>query len=287
MLLVCDPDGGCGGGGGGPIIEPGGIVLPAFVDARYCAFIYDASDDLDHDGIRGDCESLLANVFRPMLARNNHDEAPEREPYYSVARVPNSNKIKIMYALSYFRDPGDPSFVIEAHDGDSEFIIVTVHNTNDPRGNVWALDDETLSAHWGAGGGVEHTATYDYNSVEFPSDFRRRPRVWVSWNKHANYRSTAVCEAQWNDVCDRFYTGTAYEDVDVVGSANLGNSFNTTPESIQNQLVDCTSSRSPRYWGNFYQECFWSNTSYFAGWKGDAGQAKAGPYRNMFAFYGF
>lgn len=287
-LVACGPDE-CGGGGGGT--EAGGILLPSYVNNGNCFGItapLTQSQDPDHDGIWNQCEYDLAYAFRPMLARNNHDEAPEREPYYSVKRSPNDpSRVQILYAISYFRDPGDPSFVIEAHDGDSEFIIVTLHNTNDPRGSVWALDDETLSAHWGAGGGTEHTTTYDYNSVEFPYDFRGRPRVWVSWNKHANYRSKAVCESQWNDVCDRFYTSTAYEDLDVFANANLGNSFNTSPASMANRLLDCTSSRSPNYFGNIYQECFWSNNQYFAGWKGDAGQAKAGPYQGILLFYGF
>lgn len=284
-LVACDVD--CGS----PATEDGGTLLPYGMDGDYCfgrTTPLASSDDRDSDGIRDSCEAALAQAFRPMLARNNHDHAPETEPYWSAARVSaSSQQIKIFYALSYFRDPGDPQFVMQAHDGDSEFIIVTIHNTNNYRGSVWALDDETLSAHWGAGGGVEHTATYGYLSVEFPDDYRGRPRVWVSWNKHANYRSKGVCDWQWNDVCDTGITGTAYEDVVVVPEANLGNSFNSNPESISNRLVDCTASRSPNYWGNVYNECFWSNESYFAGWKGDQGQAKAGPYRLMLSFYAF
>src|SRR5436305_14438440 len=116
-----------------------------------------------------------------MTASN--DAAPAMEPYYSVAyRQPQGaglrypSVVKIFYALSYYRDPGSPAGSFDAHDGDSEFIIVGLHS---PGGSYWKLDYETLSAHWGAGS-ADHTATYGTDVIEWGDIPNGRPRVWVS-----------------------------------------------------------------------------------------------------------
>jgi hypothetical protein len=193
----------------------------------------DPAADLDRDGLRDDCEYELAQAFRPLLAMSAADRAPSNEPYWSVTRQstsfgPNVPPIKIIYALSYYRDPGDPLSSFHAHDGDSEFIIIEVHQTTDPDlagWSRWALDFVTFSAHWGEGAGVNHTSRYEYNSIEFPADYRGRPRVWVSLDKHANYRSKSLCASMWNDWCTHpaYPSGTIYRDVIVDPNANLGN----------------------------------------------------------------
>jgi hypothetical protein len=110
--------------------------------------------------------------------------------------------------------------------------------------------------------------------------------VWVSKNKHANYASKDDCDWVWNDHCDPVWDGTAYEDVEIIASANLGNMFDTTPARSNGVLLDFTTSRNPQF-GNTGIESFWTNANYFAGWKGAHGQAVAGPYRTSLSFFGF
>jgi hypothetical protein len=271
-------------GGGG--YENGGVQLAPQFTHSYCFGLsvpLDATTDRDKDGLRDECEYQWATAFTPMLARNNQDEAPNREPYFSVTKYPNPSAshpstVKLFFAISYYRDPGDPRYHAEAHDGDSEFIILEIHNTNDPRGSIWALDFATLSAHWNAGTNVDHTSTYAAGDLEYPSEMRGRPRIWVSWNKHANYRSKAVCDNMWNDDCDDLFSGTAYEINYPQPGWNLGNYYDVLDLDPSRRLVDCVSSRSiasPR------QECYWTYTQprdVFLGWHPDTGQAAAGPY---------
>lgn len=282
---------------GGPTagIETGGTLLPTGIDQPHC-FGWTAysgvealtlSNDVDQDGIRDDCEYLLAYAFRPMLARNNSDRAPGREPYFSVAKstVVGRGTVKIFYALSYYRDPGSPIGSFENHDGDSEFIIVYVHNTADQRGSVWALDVASLSAHWGAGTNIDHSGTYGVNELEFPVEYRGRPRVWVSKDKHANYPSKYKCDWVWNDYCDPSWDGTAYEDVEVLPSANLGNKFDTTPARYNGIRVNSVASRNPQS-GLPGVESFWTDVN-FTGWHGFVGQPVAGGYVNSLSFFQF
>lgn len=270
-------------------VESGGTALPSGFTWSYCTSGLTLSSDADGDQLRDDCEYRLAYAFRPMLAMNSSDDEPDNEPYFSVARqdqtASNPATIRIFYALSYFRDPGDPFFAIEAHDGDSEFIILEVHNTIDA---TWALDYVFLSAHWNAGS-ADNSARYHHTDVEYPSESRGRPRIWVSWNKHANYRSKAVCNDMWNDVCDNGATGTMYRDVLVVSEANLGNYFAWYPPRGTSQLRNCVQSRS-RWWNGLSgTECYWTATEQmgFAGWHGTHGQAVAGPYALSLSSYAF
>lgn len=137
-----------------------------------------------------------------MLTRNNHDDAPEKEPYWSVTRIPGTvTGVRIFYALSYYKDAGDPVFHMTSHDGDSEFIIIDLQNDMNPYYyTLWELNQATLSAHWMAGTNVDHSATYAAGFLEYPSVYRGRPRIWVSFDKHANYRNKSVCDGEWNDV---------------------------------------------------------------------------------------
>jgi hypothetical protein len=62
-------------------------------------------------------------------------------------------------------------------EGNPECIIVRVHNTADPRGTIWSVDNATLSAHWGAGTNIDHTVPYGAVELEYPSEHRGRRRV--------------------------------------------------------------------------------------------------------------
>jgi len=288
-IVPCDD---CTDPGGG---TPDGIALNSLYTNAYCigtAGQFSASEDADIDGVRDNCEAALAQAFRPMLAMNNADAAPDMEPYWAVTKTYGSSygsTLKIFYALSYYRDPGDPNFIVDAHDGDSEFIVVGVSSTGASR---WHLDYETLSAHWGAGSSVDETATYGYASVEFPNEYRGRPRVWVSMNKHANYRSKSVCNSMPQDRCDNVFEWTVYRDAEILSSANLGDVWDHYRDFTQagaGRMRDCFTSRTP-WMSDGGTECYWYPTAgqdFFAGWHGDHGQAKATAYNVMLSWWSF
>ena len=290
MLDPCD--GVCDGGGGEPPPPPLGALLNSKFTWPYCVASVGltASQDADADGIPDDCEFALAQAFRPMLAMNSGDEAPDMEPYWAVTKSyssPYGSDIKIFYALSYYRDPGDFRFHLESHDGDSEFIVVGVRSGGSSQ---WALDYETLSAHWGTGSTWDETATYGYGSTEFPAEYRGRPRVWVSTNKHANYRSKDVCDNMLQDDCIwGFSDWTKYRDLDVQASANLGDVWDHYRGIMvfSGVMRDCFASRNPAMTGG--PECYWhtDTQNYFAGWHGEQGQPKATAYGLMLSVYGF
>jgi hypothetical protein len=286
---ACELDQSCPPGGA----PADGIALPAPFTAAYCFGwtgwgqpALNASTDTDADGIRQDCEYQLAYNFRPQVARNSHDGTPEKEPYWSVTRIPGTVVgVRIFYAYAYYRD-GGAGLGITAHDGDSEFVIVEVENNmNSGNYRLWELDDATLSAHWNDGS-YDHTANYSYQDLEYPAGFRRRPRVWASQDKHANYRSEAVCDSYfWQDVCVSFFTGTVYDDLEVVSNANLGNYYNTGGMPADHTLANCAQSRNPGS-GKTGWECFWT-FQFFAGWNGYYGQPTATRYGDMLSFYKF
>ncbi len=288
-MLPCDPP--CGGGGGA---SPDGIAMPSPYTAAYCfgwtswgVPPVDASNDIDNDGIKQDCEYQLAYQFRPQMARNSHEDAPDREPYWSVTRVPGSlTGVRIFYALSYYRDAGEHTTGWTSHDGDSEFVIVELQNNMNP-GNyrLWQMTSITLSAHWNAGS-ADHTATYAASDLEYPVSYLGRPRVWESWDKHANYRSKDICNNTGFDVCTTSFTGTVYDDLEVIPSANLGNEYDRTPFTRSNLLVDCLGSRNPGF-GMPGFECYWSSHGGFLGWHNNIGQQGATDYFNMLYFYSF
>ena len=286
----CPPD--CPSGGGP---SPDGIALPSPYTAGYCfgwpawgVPLIDDSNDTDHDGIKQDCEYQLAYQFRPQMARNSHEDAPDREPYWSVTRIPGSvTGVRIFYALSYYRDAGEHTTGWTSHDGDTEFVIVELENNmNNSNYRLWEMTSITLSAHWNSG--QDRTATYAASDIEYPVKYRGRPRVWESWDKHANYRSKAVCNGAGWDTCTTLFTGTVYDDLEAISSANLGNEYDRTPPYTRdNILSDCVYSRKPSFGMPGY-ECYWvSQARDDLGWNASHGQEGATPYYNMFYVYGF
>ena len=270
---------------------PGGVTLPSPYTLYYCIGVesgpLNSTNDADNDGLRDDCERELAHAFRPVLAMSSADEAPENEPYWAVARAesPVGTPVvaKILYALSYYRDPGSVGGLY-AHDGDTEWIMIEVDHTT---GSTWRLQFATLSAHWGVGSGADQTARYQGDDLEYPYESRGRPRVWVARNKHANYRSASVCNNAWNDDCNTF-SGTTYRDLWFEPGANLGNYFHQVSPNVATRLVDCVYSRYQGTNGFPGQECYWTNMNYFAGWQGNHGQVvSTTAYRDVLNFFGF
>src|SRR5205823_3002255 len=79
------------------------------------------------------------------------------------------------------------------HDGDSEFVIIEAAGVDAANGPLWGVLNVTFSAHWHAGWGTDATATYSAQDLQFPGG--PNVRVWASEDKHANYRSKAVCDS--------------------------------------------------------------------------------------------
>ena len=290
----CEPPIGTGGGD-----EPGGLEVSAQYTHYYCFGITTPIgpwEDLDHDGLRDDCETVFATTFYPELKISSYDRDPSMESYYSVA--PNEATfgdratVRIFYALGYHRDPGSPvGGSIDAHDGDSEFIIVGLHQSAE-NPVKWAVDWVTLSAHWGTGAATDHSATYSTDVLEWASDiYRGRPRVWVSTDKHANYRSRDVCMYMWNDYCGYEYSPYVTSGMWFgfePAARNLGNLFYNGSDG---RRITCNSSI---VYDPGPQECgWWTNAPYnsivnsFAGWHAKLGQATSTAYGTMLAFYQF
>lgn len=305
MMAGCDPetDPGsccefldeCDGEPGGTGTESGGATLPAFATQYFCFGVtstLNSTTDRDDDDVHDSCEYEIASALQPLLNLGVADEAPFHETYWSLSRDPDiPTNVQIMYAIGYHRDPGDPTLHSHAHERDSEFIILEAKATT---GSTWAIVNATLSAHWGTS--VDATATYDYHDLEYPYVYRARPRIWAARNKHANYRSKAVCDygpGGWlglfgTDTCDGIYYGL---DVGVLPDANLGNYFHKDPLDLTTQLRNCTLSRNAAYWGRYGDECFWSDVDYFAGWFSSPELLDEGdlptPYRDILEVYGF
>ena len=274
----CEPDPGQGPapvGGGGATLSPDKTYY-------YCMGVTSTltpASDRDNDRVQDDCEFDIASSLAPLLWQSLNDEAPGKQSYWSLGRNPDSSWIiQIFYALAWFDDAGDPTFGITSHHGDSEFIILYVRNSTT---SVWGVVGATLSAHYGTE--ADATATYTYDDLEWPSG--GHPGVWASWNKHANYRSQAVCDygpggIWWNDGCEGYYGGFF---VGMYSDRNLGNYFNV-PEASRNsatQLVNCTSSdHGPA------MECFWSDSVTFGGWYADR-TPEATPYRTLLETFHF
>lgn len=287
LISTCDPDTdyGCGGG---MLPDDGGVTLPSLYTRDYCFGLgtstpITSAEDLDSDRFRDGCERLLASTFRPVRLISGSDRAPYGEPKFSAARrAPDFDgraEVAIFYALSYYRDPGSPIGSIEAHDGDSEFIIVEIHAA---QGSRWVADYVTFSAHWNAGWGVDHTSRYFQDVLEWSGGSRARVRSWVSTDKHANYRSRSVCMSQWNDFCGYEYSYSA-RDTPLVEPANLGGLYNAFTPTV-GPINNCQRSASPLAYTGI--ECYW-NFGPFAGWHPLNGQATATSYTQSLGFFGF
>jgi len=260
----------------------------------YC-YTVTGSTDLDRDQIRDDCEAALAANLAPLLNIGNNDWVPARQPYWSASRHPTRpNNVQIIYALSYLRDGGFAiDFYLDAHEGDSEFIILEVINST---GSKWGVIEATLSAHFHAeqdacyyqiGGRYCGLDSYYWDDLDYPVG--PGPRIWSSLGKHANYRNRAACEsgATYQDSCGGDYVGGK---IFAPAYRNVGNFYHLPAASrtTATQLLNCTLwSGSTYVYGYFRngQECFWTDDR-FSGWdpmKPD----DATPYRRIFEIFGF
>jgi hypothetical protein len=182
--------------GGGQV----GYTLDSTITFNACTS--GGGPDLDNDGILDSCEHALAFAFRPQLIMNSGDDAPSREPHWSVRLGTGANEIEVFYLFAYHRDAGSTlPGGLTSHDGDSEFVILVLRNPL-PSSSRWVLETAELSAHWATM--MDGTALYDWDWLEPHDVWGGRPRVWVAKNKHANYRSKSVCNsgAWYTDTCN-------------------------------------------------------------------------------------
>lgn len=276
----------------------GGATLSSEMTKDYCygnSPALNATTDRDNDRIHDSCELAIASRLAPLLNVGDNDGHPARQPYWAASRHPDSlNKIQIIYALAYLMDGGDWAFGFTDHQGDSEFIIIEVKNVT---GSTWGITDVTLSAHFGAEEGVDPlyqsgADSYYWDDLEWPGV--PYPRIWVALEKHANYRSNAVCDAGYSgfDDCSGPYVGT---QIPALASRNVGNFYNLPPgsRSTSTQLKNCTLWEETPYPAFIYgtyrvgEECFWNITpDGFAGWHA-TNYEDAAPYRRIFSIYEF
>jgi hypothetical protein len=274
-LVACEPPD-CGGGGGGTTTVSY-LSLPSNRSYEECVHL------LLIDPVDPGCKAEVAWAFRPRLMFNWDESCKEREPYWTIKPTGAPQQLEIFYALSYWRDCGNRSGTAAVHWGDSEFIIVRVGTMNTypsiyPR--LWQLLNVTLSAHYGWI--VDNTWTGDYPAVEFrPGEFRQRPRVFVSWRKHGNYRDVGSCGrgALYADDCGR------WTDVDEEFGFSNGSAQDLGVRAVPR--LDCVPSRLDPV-NKPALECYWTNYppyDNFSGWT--LGTPYATNYNKLLSDFGY
>ena len=230
----------------------------------YTITLVDAGTDQDRDGYKDDCESRLAEAFRPMLVFHRGEVHHGRETYWSFQQA--FGKITIIYLLGYYYDGGSFS-----HDGDSEFIVLRL--AADTETLNWKVNRLVTSAHWNAA--VDNTKESDWDEIEWESTPGGRPIVYVSKDHHANYETESRCDARIGDECDPRSIGLL-SNVYVPGDRNIGTA--AYPFRLDSRLdwtpADCTMSKVTTL-AHPGIECFFSTAVYsnlegtlsdFSGW---------------------
>lgn len=262
--------------------QSGGIQLAAEYTFQGCMAPSSpwGDPDRDRDGIDDDCEFELAEQFQPRLALHWDDGDVTREPYFSVARGLYTNQIRIFYLLAYHRDLGS-YFGITHHDGDNEFIIITVA---DAGGGLWRLQSAILSAHYDKWP-FDGTRSWGYWQIEYPYTHQGRPLVYVAKNKHANFTSVERCgEGAWGfDTCDN---NGRLQDLKTLSVDGLGrfydrfwaNNIGNGNNEWGSRLINCIGSFQTYQTSYDGQECFWTDDK-FRGWT-ISSEPDSGPYRD-------
>jgi hypothetical protein len=275
FMVPCDVDcGSGGGGGGGSTLGPGYVVLPSAQTYAQCV-----NNILYLEAVKATCRAELAAAFRPRSIFNSDEPCKDREPFWTVYPGPAGNEIDIFYAMSYWVDCGNRTGTADSHPGDSEFIIVRVFS--DPSSPAhWYLANVTLSAHYGFGFFGDDTWTGSPPAIEFrPYENLTRPKVYIAWGKHGNYRDVGSCGRGGYGADD---CGRAVDTGEELGllsgnASDLG--FRLAP------MRDCVQSRL--YLLRNGIECYWSYSYFhtFAGWNG--GPEGATAYTGLLRDFGF
>jgi hypothetical protein len=235
-----------------PLPGPG-IFLGVGVTDKTC-FI-GPMNDIDQDGLSDFCEKNLAAAFAPQLAMTKGSDNLGREPKFAIERIPNTLKARVMYLLSYYVDRGAatawcynnivPRSACESHDGDSEWIALDLwYNTTTKR---WLLDYGHLSAHTGVNRVPRGTSQYP-TAFFYPGGLGGYPRVYVAYQKHANYASDAACDSG-------SIIGTDECHADLFQRVSAGENVNIQSRAVHRLDQDCWPSTNPIYSSNGIKEC--------------------------------
>ncbi|MFL5403295.1 MAG: hypothetical protein ACJ8BF_10810 [Gemmatimonadales bacterium] len=249
--------------------SPVGLFLGSGVTDVVC---FDGSQtDSDADGISDFCEKNLAPAFAPQLAMTKGSDNLGREPHIAVRKLGTAPKARIMYMLSYYVDRGpvtswcnsnvggayDPETwraACEGHDGDSEWITLDVYY--DRSTQRWIVEAATLSQHTGYK--TYSRTTREYPALEYPGTKGGYPRVYVAYQKHANYPSDAACDAG-------SIMGTDTCQADLFERVVAGDNVNVRSRAAHTAAQDCWPSTNPIYSSNGIKECYWTFKK-FLGW---------------------
>jgi len=213
-----------------------------------CYYESTPGTDADLDFINDNCEYELAYAFRPFLWYSAGEECSDGHPMWAVHRFVN-DIIRIAYMPAYFLDCGD-----FGHDGDSEFIMVEV--AYDYATHHWKYNYGWLSAHYTATVGGVNTDNSEWigpTDVTYSDRQLGAPVIYVSANKHANYKNASQCNADLNllDHCDNGF----FTRLPLFSDRNVG--------SPTNDLVHCLYLTNQSRCETF----FYANKA-FAGWQG-------------------
>lgn len=237
--------------------------------------------DADNDALKDSCELALANAFRPQLMMNPYEQCDEREPYFAVRIMDAITKrVRIFYAIGYHRDCGNLIPQGGGHEGDSEFVILEVLAG---LGGTWVLERMFTSAHLGSPV-FWSSDWHDWTQVFQVAVLGGRPKVVVSRNKHANYRSVGSCDQ--NPLADNCMWGFG-QPIKPLPSQyfssghNIGSSWRNLP-SAGSCFGSSLGYQNPPRPG---VECFWG-TEDFKGWSGTSGSG-SGSYRPLLIAAGF
>jgi len=221
--------------------------------------------DADQDGFSDTCESSLADKLRPNLVFASSEQNAEHRAEWLVQPVESlghAQSVRIVYALSYLRDPGTAASGAFAHEGDSEMIALDV--SYDRTNGTFRISKAFLSAHYGAPA-VDSSGWHDASELTFGADGRLE--VASSLRKHANYVSLAACNGDNNGVLDvSWITGDRCDrgtGVPVSLQGNLGSRNRPLRDCIRRTVTGapCT---APAAGCN--EECYWTDRR-FCGWQ--------------------
>jgi hypothetical protein len=242
-----------------------GIYLGPGVTPNACFGLTAPMNDIDQDGLSDFCEKNLAAAFAPQLAMTKGSDNLGREPKFAIERIPSTLKARVMYLLSYYVDRGAatawcynnivPRSACEGHDGDSEWIALDLwYNSKTQR---WLLDYAHLSAHTGVNRHGRGTNLYVPGFI-YPGGAGGYPRVYVAYQKHANYRSDAACD-------DGSIIGTDTCQADLFQRVTAGDNVNIQSRAVHRRDQNCWFSTNPIYSSNGIEECYWA-VDKFIGW---------------------
>jgi len=219
--------------------------------------------DSDQDWLADHCELEIARGFAPTMRMSLLEGCPEGEPYFGAMYHLNG-EVRIAYMPAYYKDCGPygtPGGIGAGHHGDTEYIMVVVKFNSTTR--HWYFVEMYLSSHDDTMG--DRSKWVSAAETRFSRRDAAHPSVWVAIAKHANYRSSDVCnQTLWGDVCGS--TMPPFR-IAVIPERNVGSEWIPMP---------CRASEG-RYAGNGRQECFFGTSRAFAGWHPDAAGVK--PYR--------